>query len=104
MSEGRRFSGCGAGLGKPVRVGGLASALGTKPGLSVGRADLGGGVRVRTVPLARPVGQKPGEWMVGVGSVFGCAALRVTACSRASAGRLKSGEPRPDSRGEGDET
>ena len=72
VSEGWRFSGCGAGLGKPVRVGGLASALGMEPGLSLTRAGLGGGARVRTVPVALAFGMfcgRQGEGKVREGSI-----------------------------------
>ena len=53
---GWRFSGCMAELGEPVRLGGLAAALGAKSGGFPTRAGLGGGLRVRTVPVALAVG------------------------------------------------
>ena len=54
------FSDCTAGLGRPVRVWGLASALWMEVGGFLTRAGVGGGVRVRTVPVARAVGETGG--------------------------------------------
>ena len=48
-------------MGEPVRVRGLAAALWMELGLFLTQAGLGGGVRVRTVPVAPAVGD-PRWW------------------------------------------